>query len=67
MCKEAAVDAVDEEGCTPLHKCAFTGYPDCLEILLKKGGSLHARDKTGATPLHKAAHAGPKACIEVIA
>ena len=51
----ADVNAVDNDGYTPLHMAAMSGYPDKAKYLLEKGANLQALTKSGATPLHLAA------------
>ena len=51
----AAVDGVDEEGCTALHFAADRGHVDIIEVLVGRGASVDARDLDGQTPLHYAA------------
>lgn len=51
----AAVDGVDEEGCTALHFAADRGHVDIIEVLVGRGASVDAQDLDGQTPLHYAA------------
>ena len=51
----ADVNAVDNDGYTPLHMAAMSGYPDKAKFLLEKGANLQALTKGGAMPLHLAA------------
>lgn len=50
-----AVDAVEENGRTPLMYSAMAGHENCLKLLLKKHAHLSARDSNGQTALHWAA------------
>ena len=50
-----AVDAVEENGRTPLMYSAMAGHENCLKFLLKKHAHLSARDSNGQTALHWAA------------
>ena len=52
------VDQVDNNGNTPLHLSAGSGYSgseECMKILINKGANIEARNNQGLTPLHKAA------------
>lgn len=51
---------------TALHKAAFEGNPECVELLLASGASLGAKDQGGATPLHLAALSGSVPCLELL-
>lgn len=51
----ADVNAVNNDGYTPLHLAAMSGYPDKARFLLEHGAKLQALTKSGATPLHLAA------------
>ena len=51
------VDAVDDDGITPLHAAAFNGGRCCqeiMELLLTKGAKIDAKNCDGKTPLHYA-------------
>jgi ankyrin repeat protein len=65
----AAVDAIDEDGCTALHKACLIGHGDVAEYLLEHGANVERGDKpapggywphrsSGWTPLHYAAVLG---------
>jgi ankyrin repeat protein len=51
----ADVNAVDNDGYTPLHMAAMSGYADKAGYLLENGANLQVLTKYGATPLHLAA------------
>ena len=57
-CLEAGADvnAVDDDGATPLHEAA-RGTRDSvvIAILVQAGAAIDARDRRGQTPLHRAA------------
>ena len=40
---------------TPLHRAAFWGYTEVVELLINNEVDLKAKDKYGCTPLHDAA------------
>lgn len=49
------VNAVDDNGKTPVMNAAIQGAPDLLKYLVSQGGKLDVRDNEGKTPLHRAA------------
>ena len=55
IARGADVNAVDNDGFTPLHEAAMNGYADKAAYLLEHGASLQAVTKQGSTPLHLAA------------
>ena len=40
---------------SPLHRAAFWGYTEVVELLIKNEVDVNAKDKYGCTPLHDAA------------
>jgi Ankyrin repeats (many copies) len=50
----ANVNATDGDGETALHKAAYYGNSDVIEILLAHGASINATNKMGGTPLQVA-------------
>ena len=54
----ANVNVTDDEGWTPLHAAARSGYRDIAELLLESGASLDVRNKNQETPLHVACYNG---------
>jgi ankyrin repeat protein len=55
IARGADVNAVDNDGFTPLHLAAMGGYADKASYLLEHGASLQVLTKQGTTPLHLAA------------
>ena len=52
----ADVNALDEDGCSPLHlAAAFNPNPDVIGALVESGTDVNAKDKMERTPLHLAA------------
>jgi cytohesin len=48
----AAVDALDDEGQTPLHQSAANGAEDAVSALLAAGAKVDVIDRAGMTALH---------------
>jgi len=49
------VNCADKDGYTPLHRAAYEGHVEILQMLVSRGGDIHARTVDGWTPLHSAA------------
>lgn len=47
----AKIDAVDDEGDTPLHEAALIGSTRGAEVLLARGAKVNVKNKAGETPL----------------
>jgi ankyrin repeat protein len=63
------ITARDKDGSTPLHCAAWKGYPEIVELLIKRGADIHLEnqnDHWGGTPLHCAAHGNQKAVAELL-
>ena len=56
----------DRGGDTSLHKAAFLGFPECVDILLKNGAIVDEENDNKSTPLIKASFAGHSKCIELL-
>jgi ankyrin repeat protein len=60
----AAVNALDHNYETPLHKCCQFSQPHVIPLLLHARADLHAREKcNGRMPLHVAARS---ACLDAV-
>ena len=53
----ADINAVDNDGLTPLHWACKLGNTGAIRRLLDAGASVHATDHSGNTPLHQLIHA----------
>ena len=54
----ADVNAKSDDGYTPLHMAAGSGFVDVVHVLLAKGATVDAADNAGSTPLKDAAFMG---------
>jgi hypothetical protein len=54
------------DGWTPLHKAAYEGYREIVELLIAKGADVNAKNKRGMTPLHLAAEYGRNQVVELL-
>ena len=54
----ADVNAVNEDGWTPLHSAVYGGHTDAVIALIKAGADINAVNEIGWTPLHNAAYSG---------
>jgi len=62
----ADVNAVDEQGNTPLIHAAIKGEKGMIEKLLEKGANANARANDGFTPLRHAIRSGKGECVELL-
>ena len=60
----ANIDAVDENGCQPLHLASFNGHLTTGRLLMAHGADTNTVTKRGQTPLHHTAM-GKKDCPEL--
>ena len=56
----------NDDGWTPLHKAAYEGYREIVELLIAKGADVNAKNKRGMTPLHLAAEYGRNQVVELL-
>ena len=52
--RDAAVDVVDYNHSTLLHKASYDGNVIAAQLLLERGANVNARNEEGDTPLHRA-------------
>jgi len=60
------LDAVDNQGRTPLHVAAAADKPSAVDVLLRLGAFPYARDMHMNTPLHLAAQHGAWRCVRLM-
>ena len=60
------VNAMSENGMTPLHWAARFGHKEVVELLIAKGADVNAMSKYSGTPLCLAAQGGHKTVAEVL-
>ena len=60
------IDSVDDYGETALHKAAFMGHKDAVEVLLSNGASVDAMNNYDSSPLHYATIGGQIAVVELL-
>ena len=53
-------------GSTPLHRAAYNGRKEIIELLIDKGVDVNAKTRNGNTPLHAAAVEGHKKIAELL-
>ena len=53
-------------GAYPLHRCAWRGFPEIAEILLKAGATVDCKNTMGATPLMNTAITNQAAVTKVL-
>ena len=57
---------VGKWGDTPLHRAAFWGYTEIVELLINNEVDVNAKDDYGCTPLHDAAEYGHLEIAEML-
>jgi len=62
----AYLDAVDEDGWTPLHHAAGEGHTSTVELLISHKAALDAQDPFGCTPLWVAAYNDRRDAVKVL-
>ncbi|XP_048846454.1 cyclin-dependent kinase 4 inhibitor D-like [Brienomyrus brachyistius] len=57
----------DQQGITPAHDAARTGFTDTLSVLVQFGASVNVPDHSGALPIHVAIREGHTAAVDFLA
>lgn len=52
------MNSIDIRGSSTLHKAAFNGNKQCVQLLLSKKSQVNAKDYEDTTPLHNAVYNG---------
>ncbi|XP_050739646.1 ankyrin repeat domain-containing protein 49-like [Eriocheir sinensis] len=61
-----AVGAQDSDGYTPLHRAAYSDFPEIVKLLLGAGASVSARTADGWLPLHSACRWNHHTCALIL-
>ncbi|XP_064104986.1 ankyrin repeat domain-containing protein 49-like [Macrobrachium nipponense] len=61
-----AVSSVDSDGYTPLHRAAYSNYPEIIKLLLGAGTSIAVKTVDGWTALHSACRWNHVECAEIL-
>ena len=64
----SSIEALNNDGNSPLHLATRGGHTDTVELLLNKGASIEGmgKDKNTGTPLHLFAHSGNTVMVELL-
>ncbi|XP_078699651.1 uncharacterized protein LOC144926601 isoform X2 [Branchiostoma floridae x Branchiostoma belcheri] len=58
--------ALEEAGCTALHRAVVGGHVEVVQALIEEGASVDRQDQNGNTPLHEAAWNGYSRTVELL-
>ncbi|KAI9258154.1 ankyrin repeat-containing domain protein [Phascolomyces articulosus] len=65
--EQQCLNALDQQGATPLHVAVLANQPQCVEILLKQGkAKINIQDRQGRLPLHIAFLYRRMACAQLL-
>lgn len=64
--REAEDSSVSLSGSSTLHKAAYIGLPEAVNVILNDGADPNARDKYGEAPLHKAVRRGHENVVALL-
>ncbi|XP_012258103.2 E3 ubiquitin-protein ligase MIB2 isoform X2 [Athalia rosae] len=62
----ASLQAVDEDGDSPLHYAAFGNQPEIMELLLARGAVVDAVNNSRCSALHVAVNKQHAACVRIL-
>lgn len=66
LLRGADVDAVDNDGATPLHSAAGSAHVEVVQMLLMAGAAVNKVDNEGCVPAHRALRASDRLKWEVV-
>ncbi|XP_042220030.1 ankyrin repeat domain-containing protein 49-like [Homarus americanus] len=61
-----AISATDSDGYTPLHRAAYSDFPDIIKLLLSAGASVNAKTVDGWSALHSACRWNHFDCVVIL-
>ena len=64
LTRKADINAIDQDGWTPLHFAAQRGKKDIVELLLSKGSDAQIKNKKGETPIDLTQNQDVKAILQ---
>ncbi|XP_046592111.1 E3 ubiquitin-protein ligase MIB2 isoform X2 [Neodiprion lecontei] len=62
----ASLQAVDEDGDSPLHYAAFGNQPEIMELLVARGAAVDAVNNSKCSALHVAVNKQHAACVRIL-
>jgi len=60
------INAIDDDGYSPLMHCVWVDNSEITELLLKKGADIKVKDADGSTALELAAESGSRSVVDVL-